>query len=152
MLATEKGVTEDKMVGWNHQVTGHEFEQAWGGSEGQVSCVFVWRLMDGVGMGQRWELGNQRGSTSESESFAFLPFFWLCWVFAASGLSLVASGGYCLAEVWGRLVVASLVAEHRLYGVWASVTAVCGLSCSTACGIFPDHRFNPCPLHWQSDP
>ena len=56
--------------------------------------------MDGVGVGQRWELGNQKGSTSESGSFTFLPFFWLCWVFvAASGLSLVVSGGYCLAEM-----------------------------------------------------
>ena len=28
MLATEKGVTEDEMVVWNHQIMGHEFEQA----------------------------------------------------------------------------------------------------------------------------
>ena len=26
-----------------------------------------------------------------------------------------------------------------------------GLSCSTACGIFPDQGLNPCPLHWQVD-
>ena len=26
-----------------------------------------------------------------------------------------------------------------------------GLSCSRACGIFPDQRSNPCPLHWQAD-
>ena len=26
-----------------------------------------------------------------------------------------------------------------------------GLSCSTACGIFPDQGSNPCPLHWQAD-
>ena len=26
-----------------------------------------------------------------------------------------------------------------------------GLSCSTACGIFPDQRSNLCPLHWQAD-
>ena len=26
-----------------------------------------------------------------------------------------------------------------------------GLSCSTACGIFPDKGLNPCPLHWQAD-
>ena len=26
-----------------------------------------------------------------------------------------------------------------------------GLSCSTACGIFPDQGLNPCPLHWQAD-
>ena len=26
-----------------------------------------------------------------------------------------------------------------------------GLSCSAACGIFPDQGTNPCPLHWQAD-
>ena len=26
-----------------------------------------------------------------------------------------------------------------------------GLSCSAACGIFPDQGSNPCPLHWQAD-
>ena len=26
-----------------------------------------------------------------------------------------------------------------------------GLSCSLACGIFPDQEWNPCPLHWQED-
>ena len=26
-----------------------------------------------------------------------------------------------------------------------------GLSCSTACGIFPDQGLNPCLLHWQVD-
>ena len=26
----EKGMTEDKMVGWHHQLNGHEFEQALG--------------------------------------------------------------------------------------------------------------------------
>ena len=26
-----------------------------------------------------------------------------------------------------------------------------GLSCSMECGIFLDHRQNPCPLHWQVD-
>ena len=26
-----------------------------------------------------------------------------------------------------------------------------GLSCSVACGIFPDQGSNPCPLHRQTD-
>ena len=25
------------------------------------------------------------------------------------------------------------------------------VSCSAACGIFPDQGSNPCPLHWQAD-
>ena len=34
-----KGTTEDKMVGWHHQLTGHEFEQALGDGEGQGSLA-----------------------------------------------------------------------------------------------------------------
>ena len=30
---------EDKMVGWHHQLNGHEFEQILGGAEGQESLV-----------------------------------------------------------------------------------------------------------------
>ena len=32
-------MTEDEMVGWHHQLNGHEFEQSLGGSEGQSSLV-----------------------------------------------------------------------------------------------------------------
>ena len=35
----EKGTTEDEMVGWNHRLYGHEFEQTLGDSEGQGSLV-----------------------------------------------------------------------------------------------------------------
>ena len=32
-------MTEDEMVGWHHQLSGHEFEQALGDGEGQGSLV-----------------------------------------------------------------------------------------------------------------
>ena len=35
----KKGKTEDEMVGWHHQLNGHEFEQALGIGEGQGSLV-----------------------------------------------------------------------------------------------------------------
>ena len=35
----DKGVREDKMVGWHHWLNGHEFEQTLGDSEGQGSLV-----------------------------------------------------------------------------------------------------------------
>ena len=40
----EKGMTENEMVGWNHQLNGHEFEQAPGDGEGQGSlgCCSPW--------------------------------------------------------------------------------------------------------------
>ena len=40
----EKEMTEDEMVGWHHQLNGHEFEQAPGDGEGQGSleCCSPW--------------------------------------------------------------------------------------------------------------
>ena len=37
-------MTEDKMVGWHHQLSGHDFEQAPGDGEGQESltCYSPW--------------------------------------------------------------------------------------------------------------
>ena len=36
----EKGVIEGEMVGWHHQLNGHEFEQTLGDSEGQGSLAY----------------------------------------------------------------------------------------------------------------
>ena len=40
----DKGATEDKMVGWHHQLNGHEFEQALGDGKGQgsLACCSPW--------------------------------------------------------------------------------------------------------------
>ena len=40
----EKGTTEDEMVGWHHQLDGHEFEQAPGVGDGQgsLACCNPW--------------------------------------------------------------------------------------------------------------
>ena len=40
----EKGTTEDEMVEWYHQLTGHKFEQTPRGSEGQgsLACCSPW--------------------------------------------------------------------------------------------------------------
>ena len=35
----EKGMTEDGMAGWHHQLNGHEFAQTPGDSEGQGSLL-----------------------------------------------------------------------------------------------------------------
>ena len=39
-----KGTIEDKMVGWHHQLNGHEFEQIPGDREGQgsLACCSPW--------------------------------------------------------------------------------------------------------------
>ena len=36
----EKGMTEDEMVGWHHQLNGHDFKQALGARDGQGSLVY----------------------------------------------------------------------------------------------------------------
>ena len=48
-------------------------------------------------------------------------------------------------------VEASLVAEHRLYAMCASVAVVRRLRCSVASGIFPDQGWNLGLLQWQAD-
>ena len=44
----EKGMTEDKMVGWHHWLNGHKFEQVLGDGEGQGSLVYCnpWGLKE----------------------------------------------------------------------------------------------------------
>ena len=92
--------------------------------------------------------------------------FWLCWVFiAAHGLPLVtASMGatlHCIARAshcdgfsccgeQALGVRASVIVAHGLSSCGVGSSAH-GLSCSAACGIFPDQGLNPCPLHWKAD-
>ena len=40
----KKWATEDEMIGWHHQLNGHEFEQSPGHSEGQgsLACCSPW--------------------------------------------------------------------------------------------------------------
>ena len=47
-MQEEKGTTEDEMVGWHHQLNGHEFEQALGVGDGQASlvCYSLWGLKE----------------------------------------------------------------------------------------------------------
>ena len=51
------------------------------------------------------------------------------------------------------LVVAAWASAVAVPGLWntGSITLVHGLSCSTACGIFPTQGSNLCSLHWQAD-
>ena len=72
--------------------------------------------------------------------------------------------GLLFVVVHGLLTsVASLVAEHRLWGSWPSVAAACrltstgpevaalGLRYSSACGNFLLLGSDSRPLHWQAD-
>ena len=107
-------------------------------------------------------------------------YFWLHWVFiAACRLSLVATSrvysslqcagfslqwllllwstgsrraGFSSCGTWASVVwhMGSVVVTRGIQSA-GSVVVMHGLSCSTACGIFPDQGSNLCPLHWQAD-
>ena len=52
-------MTEDEVVGWYHQLNGHEFEQALGDSEGQgnMVCCSPWGCKD---LDTAWQLNNEQ--------------------------------------------------------------------------------------------
>ena len=81
-----------------------------------------------------------------------LFFFWLCWVLVAvPGLSLVvASRDYSSLRCEGFHCSGFSCCGAQTLGARASVVVAHGLSCSVACGIFPDQGLNPHPLHWQA--
>ena len=90
-----------------------------------------------------------------SSSFFYINlfiYFWLCWVFVSvRGLSpVVESWGHSSSRCAGLSLSRPLVAEHSSRRA-SSVVVAHGLSCSMACGIFPDQGSNPCPLHRQAD-
>ena len=84
----------------------------------------------------------------------FIYFYlWLCWVFVSvRGLSLVvASGGHSSSRCTGLSLSRPLPLRSTGSRRAGSVIVAHGLSCSAACGIFPDQGSNLCPLHWQAD-
>ena len=81
-------------------------------------------------------------------------YFWLCgWVFVSvRGLSPVAvSGGLSSSRCAGLSLSWPLPLRSTSSRRASSVVVAHRLSCSAACGIFPDQGLNPCPLHWQAD-
>ena len=66
----EKGMTENKMVGWHHRLNGREFEQAPGDDEGQGS---LHAAVHAVAKSQTW-LRN-RATTTSILSLSFVLIF-----------------------------------------------------------------------------
>ena len=64
---------------------------------------------------------------------------------------VAASEDYSPVAVRGLFItVASLIVAPGLQST-GSVVVIRGLSCLTACGIFPGQGFKPCPWHRQAD-
>ena len=61
----EKGVTENEMVGWHHQLNGHEFDQTLGDSEGQgiLVCYSPWGCKESVTTEQEHYLDTKTRQT-----------------------------------------------------------------------------------------
>ena len=62
-------MTEDEMVGWHHQLNGHEFEQTLGDSEGQgsLACYGPW-VQKELYMTQQLNSKNTRLAQGENNS------------------------------------------------------------------------------------
>ena len=47
-MGGEKGMTEDEMIGWHHQLNGHEFGWTLGAGDGQggLACCGPWCLKE----------------------------------------------------------------------------------------------------------
>ena len=66
-------------------------------------------------------------------------------------LWLRRAGAILRCGVWASHCGGFSCCGARAVGARASVVVAHGLSCSAACGIFPEQGSNPCPLHWQAD-
>ena len=65
-------MTEDEVVGWHHQLDGHEFEQSLGDSEGQGSLASMRLQRVRVNSEKTQRLHNNSNSGS-SETWLDLP-------------------------------------------------------------------------------
>ena len=156
----EKGTTEDEMVGWHHQLSGHEFGETPGVGDGQggLVCCHPWshRVRHDWGTELNWTdvlLKN------------YVIYFKIDFPCAGSsllhmGFALVAeSGGHSLPAVPRlRVAAASLVGEHgsRAGGLstcssWALELKGCGTWASLLHGRWdlPDQGSNLCLLHYH---
>ena len=100
-------------------------------------------LWKGNGKGEGTENFQRSTSVLELQSFFFINYFCLGWVFvAALGLSLATVRGATLlcSALQGLLLWST---SSRCMGL---VAVAHGLSCSAASGVFPDKGSNSCAL------
>ena len=99
-------------------------------------------VMVGVKSGQENEMGHKKYPTYFLKFPSFLAALGLrCSLWASSSCGKQGLPWSC--GTWTSLGV-------RALGCAGSAVAVHGLSCPTACGVFPDQGLNPCSLYWQA--
>ena len=87
----------------------------------------------------------------------------LRWLFSSCGVWLFSSGSACASHGWLLLLQSvgcrqagfssrNTGCSSPAHGLSSTGSVVVHeLSCSTACGIFPDRGLTPCLPHWQMD-
>ena len=81
--------------------------------------------------------------------YLFLAVLGLC--FCARAFSSCGERGHSSSQCAGLSLSRPLLLRSTGSRRTGSAVVAHGLSCSAACGIFPDQSSNPCPLHWQAD-
>ena len=71
-------MTEDKMVGWHHQLNGHEFQQALGDGEGQEGRHAVVHGITESDMTERLNNKNNKYWRGCGEKGTLLHCWWEC--------------------------------------------------------------------------
>ena len=101
----------------------------------------------------QFKIFNRKLKPTKAIIIIIIIILWLCWVFVSvQGLSLVAaSGGRSSSRCAGLSLSRPLLLRSTRSRRAGSAIVAHGPSRSVACGIFPDHGSNPCPLHWQAD-
>ena len=78
----EKRMTEDKMVGWNYQLDGHEFEWALGNGDGQGSleCCNPWGRQESDMT--EWLSWTEKSSLFWTEVYYYIHYIWIVFLFS----------------------------------------------------------------------
>ena len=138
-----------------------------------MSCSYALPRSGGQGRVQEtvqsnWQLFQShlesRRETPANQKMEKWGFFVVClflinkFIYGCVGSSFLCEGFLWLQQVGATLHRGARASHHRGLSLQStgsrragSVVVAHGLSCSAACGIFPDQGSNPCPLHWQAD-
>ena len=100
------------MVGWHHQVDGHEFEQAWGVGDGQgrLVCCSPWHCRES-------DKTEQLNWTEHCYHKRFSDFFFNFWVFNRSLWLLILQLSKFLLNM---NIYVQLILLNEIWGLWAS--------------------------------